>query len=38
MAEQIAASVRAGILSQYENYLQKEIGVSVKEDLIREYF
>ncbi|MCF8468775.1 MAG: SurA N-terminal domain-containing protein [Sneathiella sp.] len=38
IAEQIAASVRAGILSEYENYLQKDIGVSVKEDLIKEYF
>ena len=38
MAEQIAASVRAGILSEYENYLQKDIGISVKEDLIKEYF
>ncbi|WP_373085848.1 SurA N-terminal domain-containing protein [Sneathiella sp.] len=38
MSEQIAASVRAGILSQYESHLQREIGVSIKEDLIREYF
>ncbi|MEH6546482.1 MAG: hypothetical protein V7701_08650, partial [Sneathiella sp.] len=38
MATQVGSSVRASILTQYENYLQKEIGISVKEDLIREYF
>ncbi|MEH6524881.1 MAG: SurA N-terminal domain-containing protein [Sneathiella sp.] len=38
MATQVGSSVRASILTQYENYLRKEIGISVKEDLIREYF
>ena len=38
MATQVGSSIRASILTQYENYLQKEIGISVKEDLIREYF
>jgi peptidyl-prolyl cis-trans isomerase D len=38
MSEQIAASLRASVLSQYETYLQSEIGISVKEDLIQEYF
>jgi peptidyl-prolyl cis-trans isomerase D len=38
MAAQVSSSVRASILTQYENYLQKKIGISVKEDLIREYF
>ena len=38
MSEQITASIRAGILAEYENYLQKDIGISVKEDLIKEYF
>jgi peptidyl-prolyl cis-trans isomerase D len=38
MSEQIAASMRAGLLAEYENYLQKDIGISVKEELIREYF
>ena len=38
MSEQITASIRAGILAEYENYLQKDIGISVKEELIKEYF
>ncbi|WP_161315048.1 SurA N-terminal domain-containing protein [Sneathiella litorea] len=38
MSEQITASIRASILAEYENYLQKDIGISVKEDLIKEYF
>ncbi|MDF2369110.1 SurA N-terminal domain-containing protein [Sneathiella sp.] len=38
MSDQIAASMRTGILAEYENYLQKDIGISVKEDLIKEYF
>ncbi|USG59593.1 SurA N-terminal domain-containing protein [Sneathiella marina] len=38
MATQVGSSIRASILTQYENYLQQEIGISVKEDLIREYF
>lgn len=38
MSEQITASIRAGILAEYENYLQKNIGISVKEELIKEYF
>ena len=38
MSEQIAGGVRASIRSQYENYLQTQIGVSVKENLIREYY
>lgn len=38
MSAQLANGIKASILSQYEAYLQKEIGISVKEDLIREYF
>ncbi|WP_293962669.1 SurA N-terminal domain-containing protein [Sneathiella sp.] len=38
MKEQVTASIRAGILTEYENYLQKDIGISVKEQLIQEYF
>ncbi|MEX0583805.1 MAG: peptidyl-prolyl cis-trans isomerase, partial [Sneathiella sp.] len=38
MSEQITASIRTGILTEYENYLQKDIGISVKEELIQEYF
>lgn len=38
MSAQVTESVRASIRSQYESYLQKKIGISVKEDLIREYF
>ncbi|MCR9213627.1 MAG: SurA N-terminal domain-containing protein [Proteobacteria bacterium] len=38
MSAQLANGIRASILSQYESYLQKQIGISVKEDLIREYF
>ncbi len=34
----ILNSLNAGIVAEYENHLQKEIGVSVKEELIREYF
>tara|TARA_R110002095_G_scaffold66888_1_gene56834 strand:+ start:1776 stop:3659 length:1884 start_codon:yes stop_codon:yes gene_type:complete len=38
MTEQITASIKTGILTEYENYLQKDIGISVKEELIQEYF
>ncbi|WP_293949850.1 SurA N-terminal domain-containing protein [Sneathiella sp.] len=34
----IMNSLRAGIVAEYENHLQKEIGMSVKEELIQEYF
>ncbi len=38
IANRITGSVRTGIVAEYENYLQKDIGISIKEELIREYF
>lgn len=38
VSERILNSLQAGIVTEYENHLQKEIGISVKEELIREYF
>ena len=36
--EQLAVSIQQDLLVQYQTYLEKEIGVSVKQNLIREYF
>ncbi|MBL4739490.1 MAG: SurA N-terminal domain-containing protein [Sneathiella sp.] len=36
--EQLAVSIQQDLLAQYQNYLEKEIGVSIKQNLIREYF
>lgn len=36
--QQLTSSIQQDIISQYRGYLEKEIGVSVKENLIREYF
>ncbi|MEH6402426.1 MAG: SurA N-terminal domain-containing protein [Sneathiella sp.] len=36
--EQLAVSIQQDLLVQYQSYLEKEIGVSVKQNLIREYF
>ncbi len=36
--QQLKTSIQQDIMSQYIGYLEKEIGVSVKSDLIREYF
>ncbi|MBL4907287.1 MAG: peptidyl-prolyl cis-trans isomerase [Sneathiella sp.] len=38
LKEQLSTSIQQDIMSQYLGYLEKEIGVSVKSDLIREYF
>nr|WP_169561281.1 SurA N-terminal domain-containing protein [Sneathiella chinensis] len=37
MSQQIGQSLQQDLLSQYETYLEKEIGVSVKTNLIQEY-
>ncbi len=38
LEQQLVRSVQQDIEQQYQSYLEKEIGVSVKEGLIREYF
>ncbi len=38
MNQQLTSSIQQDIISQYRGYLEKEIGVSVKDNLIREYF
>ncbi|MBE7637551.1 hypothetical protein GUA87_11900 [Sneathiella sp. P13V-1] len=38
LSQTIAASFQEDLIAQYQSYLEKEIGFSVKEGLIREYF
>ncbi len=38
LSQTIAASFQEDLLAQYQSYLEKEIGFTVKEGLIREYF
>lgn len=38
LKEQLAVSLQQDLIVQYQTHLEKEIGVSVKQNLIREYF
>ncbi|TNE40328.1 MAG: hypothetical protein EP348_02300 [Alphaproteobacteria bacterium] len=38
VSDWVANSIRTSIVAEYESYLQKEIGISVKERLLREYY
>ncbi|MBO6825648.1 MAG: SurA N-terminal domain-containing protein [Sneathiella sp.] len=38
LANELSNSLQQDILAQYQTYLEKEVGFSVKEGLIREYF